>query len=125
MNHFKSTNPPEGLNKAILARIDTEIARKAQFNVWFFRLTSLASVFVSILTLENFIVEFYRSGLNQYLFLALSDFGTLLTYWNEFLLSVVEVFPAIALAIFLSTGLFAIWSFGKSTSMVKTKFLLA
>ena len=85
-------------------------------------LVSFALLFPAI---NNLITQFGNQGFYEYVSLAFSDFGIILTYWREFALSLVNSLPlaSIALSFFLLFILFN--SIRKVTGQFKSELLLA
>jgi hypothetical protein len=96
---LKEREPAERLFSQIMAGVSLEKQRQLSrrklfiFSA-FFGLTLLASVPV----LQMFISDLNYSGFGDYLRLALTDFSSVLIYWQDWTLSILESLPALSLA---------------------------
>jgi hypothetical protein len=100
--------PPKSLFDAILERIHAEKKRYARIKLVLHG--GLAAVsFAALIPSSLYVVsEFSQSGFNQFFSLLFSDGATVISYWKEFLLLLVEslpLFSTIALLIAIVTFL--------------------
>jgi hypothetical protein len=112
--NYETTPCPAGFEQTIIKNIRTaEIkADKRSFIVRWFGLgsLSLASLAGTIASAIYLVDAMNTSGTFQYISLALSDSGSVSSYWKELLLSVLESVPAFGIAVLLAAvGLF-LWS---------------
>ncbi|MFA6050040.1 MAG: hypothetical protein WC761_02480 [Candidatus Paceibacterota bacterium] len=118
-------NPPEALCGIILQRL--HLLERRALRIRLFLLST-----VSILSLTGVIASFFslgraiaRSGFSEYMYLVLSDYTILTTYWKEISLSLLETLPVLSLASALVViGIF-IWSSTKTASNVRSIFRAA
>ena len=95
--------PPKGLFNKIMARIQEErrlLTIKRRLMI--FSLGAVGSAIAFIPALKMVQTGLYESGFMQFFSLIFSDFGTVVSYWQNFVMSLLETFPIIDLAIFLT-----------------------
>ena len=107
---FDVVEPNENLKNSILSAIKKRETTKLVNKIFFDLAVLLVSASVAILYFINLFKDFYQSGLSDYLSLIFSDGSALLSYWQSYLMSVVESFPIIPIAIILICILAFIWS---------------
>lgn len=95
--------PPDDLLGKIMARIKRKERLLVLRNVIFFSMGALISLVAFFPAFGAFRAELSRSGLLQYLSLIFSDTGTVMAYWSDFSLSVLESLPILTMAAFLAT----------------------
>ena len=106
--------PPKGLMPAILQRV--KILQKRAVRVRFALESTLAGgsftalVYVGVYAWHSF----NQSGFYEYLSLVSSDSATLVHYWRELSLSLIETLPIISLIVLLATASAFAWSFMKT-----------
>jgi polyferredoxin len=104
--------PPAGLAKTILARIEKRerrmLAIKASAQGVFFA----ASVWVIQIGYTNLVDGFQRSGFLTFTSLLFSDFSLVTSNLSDYLFSIIESFPIFSAAILLGGVALAIWSMG-------------
>ncbi len=104
--------PPAGLAKIILLRIERRerriLAIKTTATVLFFA----ASVWVIELGYTNLVGGFEQSGFLTFSSLLFSDFSLIVSNLPDFLFSIIESFPIFSAAALLGGVLFALWSMG-------------
>ena len=114
---------PAGLEEKICARIAQ--AERRQARTRFVVYTSLTALFCAALfpVIRYAAGEFARSGFYEYLSLAFSDSGTVLTSWKEFALSLAESLPVLAVTLTLSTLFGFLGSLALAIKNTRTKVL--
>ena len=70
-------------------------------------------------TMKNLINQLSQSGFYQYLSLAFSDIGSIISYWREFMSSLAETIPTTSLIIVLS--LFFVFLTASKRAIIKFK----
>ena len=113
--------PPQFLLGNILAAIEAKKRKAARLRLALFgsfALTSLVALFPAI---QYFIAELNRSGFHQYFSLLFSDWNLAVTYWNDFVLSLAEALPVLAIASVLS----AVFVFLGSLRLIAKQIKLA
>ncbi|MFA5021820.1 MAG: hypothetical protein WC508_01960 [Patescibacteria group bacterium] len=104
-NHYQLPNQainqqiPAGLFDKVILRLEQEkkLAR-AKKRLIIFSIVLLVSVAVSFPIGKLLQNEIIQSGFGQYISLLFYDFKTMLTYWPDFSLTLLETLPAIGLA---------------------------
>jgi len=105
--------PPGKLGPKIINYINSEEKRLAAFRARVFRSTSVASFGFFLWATVYLVNSVQQTGFWQYFSLIFSENGTVLAYWRELSLSIIESLPILSLIIFLAAvGLF-IWSSAK------------
>jgi hypothetical protein len=115
--------PPEGLFGKILARINLAKRRSATARAVFFGAVTVASLAVIIPIFQSFIQIFSQSSFYQYFSLIFSDGQTILLYWKEFALSLVESLPITELIILSSIIFILLGSIRLASKNLKVLFL--
>lgn len=104
--------PPAGLARGILARIEKRerrmLAMKAALQAALFA----ASVWVIQIGYTNLMGGFQQSGFLTFTSLLFSDFSLIASNLPDYLFSIIESFPIFSAAILLGGVAFAIWSMG-------------
>jgi ABC-type phosphate/phosphonate transport system permease subunit len=94
----------ENLLAKIMTRIQQEKKiRQLQRRLILFSFTAVGSAFALAPTFNTLLAETTQSGIASYFSLLISDFAIVLSFWREFCLSILEIFPVMAVGIFLST----------------------
>lgn len=101
--------PPE-LESAILNRIAAKEQHAAQFRFATFGSIALGSLVGSVPAFMYLLQSFSQSGMYHYSSLLISDSDGISQYWQEFLLSIIESLPVLAVVIFLSAVGIFLWS---------------
>lgn len=76
--------------------------RSAILRLWGFSITSLVSFVALIPAWKALLNDLTQSGLYEYLSLAFSNSGSVLSYWKEFTLSIAEALPTMSIMLSLS-----------------------
>lgn len=103
LSQLEVFTPATGLSAKILLSIEREKQRIARIRLSVFSLLSLGSSFALVFIMPYAQEGFSHSGFTDYFSLLFSDTGTVLTFWKEFALSIVESLPFLeitALALF-------------------------
>ncbi len=98
------------LAKKILFRIEREERRRLAWHLGGFGVSFAASLAFTWLGYRELMNEAGHSGLFSFLSLLFSDFSAVMVNLSDFLLSLLESFPAFAAALLLLGLFFAIWS---------------
>lgn len=107
---FIEIDPPQALCGAILLEIETEKLRRARLH--FLSVSTLAATSLAVIfpVLRYTAEAFSQSGFYQYASLLFFDGGSVLPYWKEFSLTIVESFPLMEITLSLSLVLVLVWS---------------
>lgn len=100
--HQRSPEPPKGLFNKIMARIQEErrlLTIKRRITI--FSLGVVGSAVALIPTFKMVQTGLYESGFLYFFSLIFSDFGTVVSYWQNFIMSLLETLPVINLVILL------------------------
>ncbi len=82
--------PPANLHDCILLRIDQERKYISKRNLFFSGTLSVLSFIIFILAFQFTVQESFQMSFYNYIYLMSSDGGILISYWREFILSLVE-----------------------------------
>ena len=115
--------PPPELTAVILARVFTEQQRIARIRLALFGFVAVGSLFAFIPVIHYAGGEFSRSGFMDYFTLLFSDGGSVLLYWKEFSLSLVESLPVLSLAAVFATLLVFLESLQLLAKNIRMAFL--
>jgi hypothetical protein len=100
-SRLEHQEPPQSLLPSIIAAIAAKKRQAARLRLAIFGVFTLVSLVAMVPAIQYFIAEFSRSGFYNYLSLLFSDWNLALTYWNDFILSLAEALPVLALAAIL------------------------
>lgn len=115
-------NPPLGLGQNILAQIQLKKKHDAKVNLTFFGGAVLMSLVGSIFAFRWAGQALAQSGFYQSLSLIFSDGAAMLTYWQEFALSVAESLPMVEITVFLAAIFALLESLKLTIKNLKTAF---
>ena len=93
--------PSNELRQKILFSINKEEIRRAKVYFFVSITTALVSVFGLIFSVRYMIQGFYQSSFYSYLSLIFSDPNTLVSYWKELSMSLLETLPILGITISL------------------------
>lgn len=96
-------NPPAGLLAKVMERIKLEQEKRIRRRLWLFSASSALSLIALVLTFQMAKAEFSESGFLNFFSLLFSDFGVIISYWRNFLASLLESLPVISLMLFLGS----------------------
>lgn len=99
---LKPSKPSEELFDKIIMRIQKEKLISAKRRIALFSLGIAASLAALIPIFEMLKTNLSQSGFLQYFSLIFSNPGTVLKYWGDFTLSILESVPMLSLAAFLT-----------------------
>jgi len=99
---LQSFEPPKALHANILARINVARTRAARIKSVLFGLTTVLSFAALIPAFTYLAQQFQQSGLYQYLSLIFSDGEVVLSYWQDYALSIVESIPFTEIIVFMT-----------------------
>ena len=105
-----SPEPPAGLAKAILLRIERRERRILIAKIVATACVFGVSLFVALAGFADFRAGLAQSGFLQFGSLLFSDFSFTVANFPEFLLSMIEAFPVFSAAAMLGGAAFVIWS---------------
>ncbi len=103
LKNVRLINPPEGLYSHTLLRIRAAEQRRMRIWLSIIGFISLVSGGGIVATVIYTMQEFSHTGFSQYFSLLTSDSGTIVTYWKEFILLLIESLPVFAVALMLSS----------------------
>lgn len=110
--------PPPRLCRKIISQVQFDIRRAEKLGFIFSGLAAVASFAGIIMAARYTAQELNNSGFYQYISLIFSDTKSLISYWKDFGLLLVESMPVLAVAIVLATA----WAFLSSIKiLVKNK----
>ncbi|MFA6354440.1 MAG: hypothetical protein WCX12_02030 [Candidatus Paceibacterota bacterium] len=94
--------PPDGLLDKIILRINTERRRRTiRFRIGLFGVLAVTAVAAFIPAWQELQSEMAGSGFSQFFSLIFSDTQVVLTYWREFILSLIESMPILGITVVL------------------------
>jgi hypothetical protein len=119
MNNF-FIEPPIGLFEKILKRIHREERLLVLRRVFIFSATLICSVFGFMPAGKMLLSDFNQSGFLRFFSLIFSDFSTVATYWQSFMLALLETLPVISILALLAIVLVFLQSIRLLSKDVKT-----
>lgn len=101
-SHLAPVEPPAGLLAGILAKVEREqqkafVRRKRHF--FFTSLTLLVSAISLVQIFQMVQAGFSESGFFNFFSLLFSDFSVVVSYWDNFIISLLETLPVIKLTL--------------------------
>jgi len=111
--------PKNELKKSIIGKIKVLEMRKTLKKVVLSSFISLVSITSVVIFVINIINDASKSGLSQYLSLIFSDGKLIATYWQTYVMSVVESLPIIPIVIVVVSISIFIWSLNKFLESIK------
>jgi len=109
-NIFNMIEPSDNLRSSIINKIKIEERKRTIFKIVFSSAVSLASVSMAAVYIINIVKDFYQSGLSEYVSLLFSDGVGMASYWQSYVMSIVESLPIVPITITVaSIGVF-VWS---------------
>ncbi|KKR91197.1 MAG: hypothetical protein UU43_C0013G0003 [Candidatus Falkowbacteria bacterium GW2011_GWA2_41_14] len=101
-SYFDSPEPSKNLLEKITRRVREEQRRWAiKQRLAIFSIGLIFSVPAAILSFQLVRTEMAASGLQEFLSLIMTDSEIVMTYWQNFILIVLESLPTVSLAVFL------------------------
>jgi hypothetical protein len=118
---FKKINeiePSSGLEKVILARINTENIRKLRWKLMFSRISMGVSVAAFLYVFFVMGKELLGSDFANLVSLAFSDLATVAQNWNDYAFSLAETFPALTVGLILLPVFLLMMSFSYHLNLI-------
>ncbi len=109
---FNILEPKDSLKASIIKKIKKEEHKMFVLKIGLSLSFSLGSVVSVVFLLTNIIKDYYKSGLSEYISLMFSDGSLLVSYWQSYIMSVVEALPIFAITLVLVS----IWIFIMSSN---------
>jgi len=116
---FNIVEPKNGLKTSIFSKIRALEMRKTINKVVLSSFFSLVSITSIVFFVINIINDASKSGLSQYLSLIFTDGKIIATYWQTYILSVVESLPIIPIAIVVASISVFVWSLNNFLKNIK------
>ena len=110
---FNMIEPSENLRSSILGQIRKGETKKAIYDMVFSSVLSLASISTIVIFAISITKDFYQSGLSEYFSLLFSDGSSILSYWQTYVMSLVESLPIIPITMIVASTSIFIWSMNK------------
>ena len=116
---FNMIEPSENLKVSIINMIKKEESKRNIYKIVFGSVLSMSSILIMVISIISIVNDAYQSGLSSYLSLIFSDGASIATYWQSYIMSVVESLPIIPITIVVaSVGIF-IWSINSALENLK------
>ncbi len=115
--------PPSSLYAATLARIAFMRRRAAMVRTLLLGGFAFLSGAIFVPSLAYAVQEFHASGFYDYATLLISDRGLVLTFWREFVLSLLDSLPSFAVLLLLATSVAFIWSLRRMVPNARVAFM--
>jgi ABC-type sulfate transport system permease component len=112
---FSIIEPSVNLRNSIIHKIETEERKAVMYNL---ALSFVVSISITIISFINVMKDASQSGLSEYLSLLFSDGVLIASYWQTYVMSVVESLPIIQISIVVASWCLCIWSI----NMIFTNF---
>lgn len=118
MDNFNIEPPRELLGK-ILKRIHKEQRILVLRKIIIFSITLSLSLLAFIPSFKILLSDLNQSGFGNFFSLIFSDFSAVTTYWQSFVMILLETLPALSLALFLAVLLTFLQSIKSLTKNIK------
>lgn len=115
---FSIIEPKDSLKVSIIKKIKREELKKYILKTGLGIFISLSSIISTVFLLVNIIKDYYKSGLSEYISLMFSDGSLLVSYWQSYIMSVVEALPIFTITLILVS----VWIFIMSSNVVLSAF---
>ncbi|MFA6430234.1 MAG: hypothetical protein WC229_00460 [Candidatus Paceibacterota bacterium] len=125
---FNILEPKNSLKVSIIKKIKREEFKRSILKIGLSSFVSLGSAVSVVFLLVNIIRDYYRSGLSEYVSLMFSDGSALVSYWQSYVMSLIETLPIFAITLVLisiwvlTVSLNLVLSFSKNMSKVFYQF---
>jgi hypothetical protein len=120
---FKETDPPERLYGAISARIHELERRSAALRLGLFSVVALLSGIALVPAVQYALGQLYTSGFYDYFSLLFSDSSFVLAYPREFVLSLAESLPSIAVLLLIPIVFALVWSLRRAVQTYRFNYV--
>lgn len=118
-----TVDPPLGLFDKIMSRIHGEQRLLAiKYRIIVFSISLVGSLIAFFPALQTVKTEFIESGFIQFFSLFFSDFSIVMTYWQSFVLTLLEALPAFGLVMLLTVVFIFLGSLRFLTKDIKSVF---
>jgi hypothetical protein len=102
----------------IWQNITIQDKRMARMKLWAFSLTGLFSFVGLFPAIKSLLSDLSQSGFYEYLSLAFSSSGSIMSYWREFALSLAESLPTMSIILSFSLILIFLFSLKYATKQI-------
>ena len=116
---FSMIEPSGNLKISIMEKIRKEEIKKATYEVVLSSAASLVSISAAIFFVISIVRDAYQSGLSEYLSLIFSDGASLISYWQSYIMSIIESLPILQITIFFASIWVFAWSLNKAMTIFK------
>jgi hypothetical protein len=122
---FSTIEPSQTLKCSIINKIKIEESKRTIYKMVFSSVVSLASVSTAVIFVINIIKDASQSGLSEYLSLMFSDGASIISFWQTYVMSIMESLPIIPITIVVASIWIFVWSLNsvlqlfKETELVK------
>lgn len=94
--------PESSLSEKIFVTIVAKDMRIVRIKMWIYSSLSILSFGALFPSIKMLMADFTQSGFYEYLSFAFSDGGTLVSYWKEFALSLIDSLPVVSVVLCLA-----------------------
>ncbi len=116
---FNIIEPSENLKNSIINKIKKEEMKMTIYKIVFSSAISLVSVSMIIIFAVNIIKDAYQSGLSEYISLLFSDGAGMASYWQTYVMSIMESLPIIPITIFVASVWIFVWSISSALETLR------
>jgi len=110
---FDMIEPSPLLKSSIIIKIKRAEIKRVIYQIVLSSVVSIFSILMSVVFILNIITDAYQSGLSEYISLIFSDGILITSYWQTYLMSVVESLPIILITITVASIWVFVWSVNK------------
>lgn len=116
---------PSNISATVISRIHRKRLIRSRLVFLYSSTGMLASIATCIVVLRHIMDTAYKSGLNSFLSFFLSDYTAVMSYWQEFAVSVAESLPTLALFILFVALASLLWSGAKTIRSAQSLLVTA
>lgn len=102
--------PPEDLKNSIIFAVKKQESRKTAYKIAVSSILSLMSVSTIAVFVVNIMNDAYQSGLANRISLIFSDGASIASYWQTYLLSLVDALPIMPISIIVASLSIFVWT---------------
>ena len=118
---FQMIEPSENLKNSIINKIKTEEIKKTMYKIAFGSVISLTSITIMIMSVINIFQDAYQSGLSGYISLLFSDGASVISFWQSYMMSIVESLPIIQITIVVASVWVFVWAMNTTVTGFKNR----
>jgi hypothetical protein len=117
---FDIVEPNINLKSSIMKTIEKAEMKKTIYKMVSGSVLSLVSIFAVVFYTINIFNDAQTSGLSEYLSLIVSDSALVMSYWQTYIMSIVESLPIVPITIVVASVWIFVWSMNSLVKVLKS-----